>query len=282
MTSAAKGWPEGYFRTHALEFGGRLWEWLGFRGMDWLFVRLFGGTPSPRIGDPTATLPENVALETIVRTRYYELVHLTSIVVYIPFVAMIAWIGSQGWTVAAVACLMLNLLQLPMERYRRQSALAARWTEPVQDRIEDEPTSAPAVGFPFRPTRFETDGFFRWTGATLFAGYVRWLSRHAEGPYSGVAGPTSAISGKGSTVAQLVRFEGQTRMAESVHLAAFFLHLPFFIWMIVIGFWPGVVYVGFMLWLDESCAMLQRRHRARLLRSIDIVLARRSRRRSTP
>jgi len=275
-----------WWRLLPIERDGRVYELLGFRPVFSLVARMFGETLPPPArcgpGDTAAWTTDHLRLVRV-RTRYHELVNLISVTIYLVLIVVTALTPHRLLLAYAVILASTHAVSILLERYKRArcEAILRSRDEPADapplDTVADatpvaaaSASAAPAAGWWFRPRPFETDRFYAIVGVNGFRRFIFWLIRASLPPATERKRHSRFLENGG---AGLVSFEAQTRVSEATHLFGALLHAPFVVAFARDGYWIGVAYVVYMLYMNLYSALLQRAHRARLWR----VMTRRSR-----
>ncbi len=263
---------QAWLSVSACERGGRLYERAGLRPLFGLVARMYGECLPPPAGESlTGAFGTDEARRVIWWSRYHEVVNVLAIAVQAPLAPLGAAVGSAPLAAYGGALCAMHAACVGLERYKRARCLDLLPDGPGSARPAARYAPAPALlgrrsaALWFAPRRFETEAFFRGTGAQAFRRVVLWVYSVAfAGTEGGRSGPDFLPRG----AASLAGLDGQSRVAEVSHLFGLLLHVPFLVAAIHRGMAVGVAYVLFLICLNLWCALIQRHHRARIVRAM--------------
>ncbi|MCX6360128.1 MAG: hypothetical protein NT029_09985 [Armatimonadetes bacterium] len=263
---------QAWLAVSALEQGGALYERLGLRPLFRLVAGMYGESLPPAAGGALGdAFDADEARRVAWWSRYHEVVNVLAVAVQAPLAPLGAASGSALLAAYGGALCAMHAACVGLERYKRARCLdllpdgpgAARPTA----RYAPAPAflSRPPASYWFAPRRFETGAFFRRTGTERFRRVVLWVYAVA---FAGTEGSRSGPDFLPRGAAGLAGLDGQSRVAEVSHLLGLLLHVPFLVAAVQRGMALGVAYVLFLLSLNVWCALIQRNHRARIVRAL--------------
>lgn len=263
---------QAWLAVSAIEQGGRLYERVGLRPLFGLVARMYGEClPPPAGGGLTDAFDADEARRVIWWSRYHEVVNALAVAVQSPLAPLGAAAGSAPLAAYGGALCAMHAACVALERYKRARCLDLLPDGPGSARPAARYAAAPAflgrapASLWFAPRRFETEAFFRRTGTQAFRRVVLWVYAVA---FAGTEGSRSGPDFLPLGAASLSGLDGQSRMAEVSHLLGLLLHIPFLIVVVQRGMELGAAYVLFLLCLNLWCALIQRHHRARIVRAM--------------
>lgn len=271
-----------YLTLKPWETSGRIYEWIGIKWVDAKLSAVFGEVPLPRY-EPGSELPRAYVHNKVLRGQYSEVVNAMCMMIYLGLMLLCLVADHRGLAVWSIVLAFHHWIVLPIERYKR--ALVEEWLRHPEaltdDWVEQEewyPRGEKELNhWYFAPKRFESEKFWDRIGVHSFRLFVFWLTRLAESISDSEAAQHAPNQLKSTDVRQLDKFERETRTSETVHLIGILEHLPFALVFLQKLYWPGLIYLLGMAYLNLYAIFLQRHHRVRLFK----LLMRRAKRAQT-
>lgn len=208
--------------------------------------------------------------------RYFRTANFWRLLVYVfPFFAVLAELRetSLAWIPLGTILYFVgfHVLCITLETYKM---LLSNHHEPnlpqEADRVLEEPDIAPDIRLSpkmhwyFSPKFYETEPFYRAIGMPWFknlvTNYIEATKFDREQKKLG----KKNVFVKGRSVDDAKTFIRDTRVAETIHIAAFFINLPLILEGMILRRYTVVWFVLPVLALDAYLILLQRYHRLRI------------------
>jgi hypothetical protein len=249
----------------------QLLEWLGIRGFYWLMSRLAGERMLPPVRTSHAHGWSLAKVAEIKEgSRYFLTANIFRGVVYIP-PALGAW-GHFSWIPLSTMgfIVLFHSLCIILEAYKHQLCQAhsralseGRWPEEEAKEPPDIRLSSKTDWY-FAPRRWESEKLYRALGMFAFQQMVTYYIDNTRLTKEERKRGKKAVFLKSSRPDDTLQFVRDTRVAESIHLCAFFLNIPVFVQGVALQLPFVAGFVLPVLILDAYLVLLQRHHRLRM------------------
>jgi hypothetical protein len=266
-----------YLTIKPWEKSSRIYERLGIPGIDRVLSKLFGEEVMPAY-EPGAIMSKPLLLTKMFRGQYNEVVNFICVLIFLAL-ALLSWWSGVMWLVwLSVILMQHHLIVLPIERWKR--ILAQEWRSHPEALDPDGEIPMPPIRpksevttKPWAPLKFESENFYEKIWIKSYRIYVFWLLGLADTIADDEMREYTPHVMRNTNTQTLDAFERQTRTSETVHWIGILENLPYlgvWLWM---SFWPGVIGILGVVYLNLYAIFLQRQHRARiwsvLLKKID-------------
>lgn len=266
---------EWWFPIRRWELGGRLWEALGFRRLYLLTANMAGEVALPGLREgPTELSPEAVE-EIRCRSRYHEWANVVLFMTYFPGLVAGVLIGNVPFLLLHIVLAGVNFSCILIERYKRTLALRLQ----RDGQMGDQPIPSvrapekPSGDWYFAPKGWESEALYRRTGVAFYKEML--VDGVTVCRYPPAERTTDAKFMEGNSLEDLLGLENTTRVAESIHLAAFLGRLGIAIAFWGIEFGIDLYFVAFLI-LDLYFVLVQRYHRLRVWKVVQRYRTRRA------
>lgn len=249
----------------------RTLELLGVRGFYLAMSRLAGERMLPRLDEPNAAGWSRQKIAEIREgSRYFLIANVFRLMVYVgPGIvaaqhSSVIPLATMGVIVLFhVLCIVLELYKSALCRIHSDKLSSGQW---VECEAPDPPDIrlSPRMDWWFSPRRWESEPLYRVIGVEMFKSMVTWYidnTRLTKEERDSGKRPSYI---KGLSPLETLKFVRDTRVAESIHLCAFFINVPLFIEGLVLNLPLIVWFVLPVLILDAYLVLLQRHHRLRM------------------
>ncbi len=212
------------------------------------------------------------------RGQYNEVVNFICVLIFL-VLGLLSWWSGVMWLVWLSLILMQHhLIVIPIERWKR--IVAQEWRSHPEALDPDGEIPMPPIRSksevtrkPWAPLKFESEEIYEKIGIKSYRIYVFWLLGLADTIADDEMREYTPHVMRSTNAQALDSFERQTRTSETVHWIGILENLPYlgvWLWM---SFWPGVIGILGVVYLNLYAIFLQRQHRARiwsvLLKKID-------------
>jgi hypothetical protein len=249
----------------------RLLELFGIRGFYQAMSRLAGERMLPGFAvDHAEGWSQNKLGHVKEGSRYFLIANVFRLTVYVvPALAAIhesAWIplATMGILVLFhVLCIVLETYKHQLCRVHGRRLAEGDWPEMDEPDPPDIRLSSRSDWY-YAPRRWETEGFYRVFGMALFQNLVTNYIENTRLTREDREAGKKLVFLKGKGKDNTLAFVRDTRVAESIHLCAFFVNTPLLIEGLVLGIKSFMWFIVPVLVLDLYLVLLQRYHRLRM------------------
>lgn len=251
----------------SFERSGRFYEFIGVAAVDRWLARVFGDQLI-RPYSPDLTESSVRMREAFYKSQYVEVVNMMATLIHLTLLGLILWQGHMGLAVYCFLVMMVHVLPIPIERYKR--ACIGSWMAHPEALTSGDYTiahrrSLGQLQHPyFQPKPWETEERYEKIGVWTFKRFAFWLSSLSNKLPGDQESTTNTLGSR--DLGRIDSFERGTRVGEAIHLVGIAQHIPFWWWFAVTQYWVGLIYLLWPLYLNLYAALLQRQHRARIFR----------------
>lgn len=255
----------------------RFFELIGIRGFYRMMSRMAGEAMLPPSTSSDLSRWDEERIEEVRDgARYFRTANFFRAIMYIfPFFAVLkelqetnlAWITIG--TIVFVVC--FHALCITLETYKMLlSNLHESKLPPDDTRDLLEPDMAPDIRrspkmhWYFSPKFYETENFYRAIGMPTFKNWVTNYIEATKFDREQKKLGKKNVFVKGRSVDDAKTFIRDTRVAETIHIAAFFINFPLILEGIILRRYTVVWFVLPVVLLDAYLILLQRYHRLRI------------------